>query len=81
MTFSTSGSCRNDGDHLHELLSHGLERDGLIAAQHARDAPGVLLWKEALGHDDQQIDVQRDRAEQNQHDQRGRESATSSVRS
>ena len=45
------------------FVAHRRERDVLRGLDAADDAPGVLLREEALGHDDEEIDVQADGGE------------------
>ena len=52
-----------------ELHAHRLKRDALVGLQRADDAAGVLLWKKALGHDNEQIHVQADRGDEDQQHQ------------
>ena len=50
-----------------ELLLHQLEGDALVGLDAADQPAGVLLREEALGHDDEEIDVERERRQQDQH--------------
>ena len=64
------GILPHDLDEVVELLLHRLERNALVAAHEADQAPGVLLREEALGHDDVEIDVEADRDGEQEHHQR-----------
>ena len=50
----------HDVDERRQLLAHGREGDVLRADDGARQAAGVLLREEALGHDDVEVHVQGD---------------------
>ena len=55
-------------DELAHLLAHGRERDVLLGLDAPVQPPRVLLREEALGHHDEQVDVEADRAERDEQD-------------
>ena len=61
MTFATAGSSSTSSRELGQLGLHGRERDVLLGLDAADEAAGVLLGEEALGHDHEEVDVQRRR--------------------
>ena len=56
----------HDVDHLTQNPIHGLKRSVLIALNRAHHAPVILLREKALGHANEQVDIQRDGAQQDQ---------------
>ncbi len=64
ITWLTAGSCRSVNI-LAELLLHRLERGVLIGLDRSDQPPVVLLGKEALGNDDEEVDVEGERGEEN----------------
>ena len=60
----------HDADEGLHLAAHRLERDALVGAHVAEEAPGVLLREEALGDLAVQVEIQADSQEQDQHDDR-----------
>ena len=59
----------DDLDQLVNLLLHGLRRDALVGADAAIHLAGILLREEALRRIGEQVDVQTDRKQQDDHDQ------------
>ncbi len=58
----------HDSHERDQFLLHRLEGNILVRLNAADQPAGVLLRKEALGHHDEEIDVQADHAQQHQHD-------------
>ncbi|MNM78651.1 hypothetical protein D3C81_905610 [compost metagenome] len=51
------------------LLFQRLEGNALVGHREAAQAPRILRWQEALGHHGEQVEVERDAAEQDHHHQ------------
>ena len=56
-----------DGDELRQLLPHRLEGDALVGLDAPGEPSGILLREEALGHDVEEIDVEAQRRQQDEH--------------
>ena len=57
-------------DEVRHLLAHGRRGDVLLGLDVADEPAGILLREEALGHDDEQVDVEGDRGQEHGERQR-----------